>query len=207
MVTNLIYNFNFQYGVRHRIGTWLVNGDATLKSNAGGQKVCKKKNLSWLFGADRKICPSGSLFGLTRQSRDAKQWPSDGFFYPHLTPMKDSYNVLLQERNCSIMKVFAILPQVFEVMPEGAGVLTPKYNLEPPHYDGIQSLAIQGTTLFSGSRDTCIKKWDLATQSLVQVKLMWAAAWQNQQNDVCQAKTQISLGVCPVWSESSLCAQ
>lgn len=55
-------------------------------------------------------------------------------------------------------------------MPEGAGVLTPKYNLEPPHYDGIQSLAIQGFTLFSGSRDTCIKKWDLATQSLVQVK-------------------------------------
>ena len=34
-----------------------------------------------------------------------------------------------------------------------------------------------------------------------------AAAWQNQQNDMCQAKTQISLGNCPVWSESSLCAQ
>ena len=56
------------------------------------------------------------------------------------------------------------------MMSEGAGVGTPKYNLEPPHYDGIQSLAIQGNTLFSGSRDTCIKKWDLATQSLVQVK-------------------------------------
>ena len=55
------------------------------------------------------------------------------------------------------------------MMPEGAGVLTPKYNMEPPHYDGIQSLAIQGTTLFSGSRDTCIKKWDLAAQSLIQV--------------------------------------
>ena len=26
------------------------------------------KNLSWLFGADRKIRPSGSLFGITRQS-------------------------------------------------------------------------------------------------------------------------------------------
>ena len=24
---------------------------------------------------------------------------------------------------------------------------------------------------------------------------------------VCPAKTQISLGICPVWSESSLCAQ
>ncbi|XP_053384729.1 kinesin-like protein KIF21A [Mercenaria mercenaria] len=58
--------------------------------------------------------------------------------------------------------------KVFEVMSEGAGVLTPKYNLEPPHYDGIQSLAIQGNTLFSGSRDTCIKKWDLQSHSLVQ---------------------------------------
>ena len=40
----------------------------TLKSNAGGQKVCEKKNLSWLVGADRKIGPSGSLFAITRHS-------------------------------------------------------------------------------------------------------------------------------------------
>ena len=40
----------------------------TLKSNARDQKLCKEKNLSWLFGADRKICPSGSLFGITWQS-------------------------------------------------------------------------------------------------------------------------------------------
>ena len=39
----------------------------TLKSNAGDQKVCKKKYLALLFGEDRKICPSGSLFGITRQ--------------------------------------------------------------------------------------------------------------------------------------------
>ena len=35
---------------------------------------------------------------------------------------------------------------------------------------------------------------------------IWDAAWQNQQNDVRPAKTQISLGIRPVWSESSLCA-
>ena len=46
----------------------------TLKSNAVDRKVCNKKNLSWLFGADRKS--------------------SDGFFYPHLTLMKDSCNLL-----------------------------------------------------------------------------------------------------------------
>ncbi|XP_064602279.1 kinesin-like protein KIF21A isoform X2 [Liolophura sinensis] len=58
--------------------------------------------------------------------------------------------------------------KIFEVPAEAAGVFTPKYNLEPPHYDGIQSLAIQGHTLFSGSRDTCIKKWDLGTHQLKQ---------------------------------------
>ena len=30
------------------------------------QKVCKKKYLSWVYGVDRKICHSGSLFGITR---------------------------------------------------------------------------------------------------------------------------------------------
>ena len=36
--------------------------------------------------------------------------------------------------------------------------------------------------------------------------MKWASAWQNQQNDVRPAKTQISLGIHPVWSESSLSA-
>ncbi|KAK2159171.1 hypothetical protein NP493_1742g00002 [Ridgeia piscesae] len=46
--------------------------------------------------------------------------------------------------------------------------MCPKYNLEPPHYDGIQSLCLMGDLLFSGSRDTCIKKWDLSEQQLKQ---------------------------------------
>ena len=36
---------------------------------------------------------------------------------------------------------------------------------------------------------------------------IWAALWQNQQKTVHPAKTQISLGIRPVWSESSLCTQ
>jgi len=51
---------------------------------------------------------------------------------------------------------------VFELMEDSVGVLSPKYNLEPPHYDGIQSLCLMGDLLFTGSRDMCIKKWDLA---------------------------------------------
>lgn len=58
--------------------------------------------------------------------------------------------------------------KVFEVMEGVGGIHTPRMNLEPPHYDGIQSLAIKGDYLFSGSRDMCIKKWDLANRCLVQ---------------------------------------
>lgn len=48
-------------------------------------------------------------------------------------------------------------------------LVQPKFTLEPPHYDGVQCLAHRGTSLFSGSRDMCIKKWNLDDQSLVQV--------------------------------------
>ena len=69
----------------------------TVKSNAGDKIVYKKKNLSLLFSADRKIHPSDHCLASLGtaswcQPSDAKQWPSGGFFYPHLTPMKDSYN-------------------------------------------------------------------------------------------------------------------
>jgi len=56
--------------------------------------------------------------------------------------------------------------KVFEV-PEGkGGVIQPKMNLNPPHYDGIQCMTVSGDTLFSASRDTCIKKWNLQSETL-----------------------------------------
>nr|CAD7404014.1 unnamed protein product [Timema poppensis] len=58
---------------------------------------------------------------------------------------------------------------VFEVNRTSSNMFIPKMNLTPPHYDGIQSLALQGDILFSGSRDMCIKKWDLSRQELIQV--------------------------------------
>ena len=36
-------------------------------------------------------------------------------------------------------------------------------------------------------------------------RTIWSTSWQNQQCAVRPAKTQISLGICQVWSESSLC--
>jgi kinesin family protein 4/21/27 len=44
----------------------------------------------------------------------------------------------------------------------------PGFTFKPPHYDGVQSLAIVGKALFSGSRDYSIKQWDIERHSLKQ---------------------------------------
>ena len=56
--------------------------------------------------------------------------------------------------------------KVFNVTDGKGGVVSPTVNLDPPHYDGIECLAVSGDYLFSASRDTCIKKWNLRTQEL-----------------------------------------
>lgn len=57
---------------------------------------------------------------------------------------------------------------MFDISGNTTGLVNPRINLDPPHYDGIQSLALYGDMLFSGSRDMCIKKWDLQRGELVQ---------------------------------------
>lgn len=53
--------------------------------------------------------------------------------------------------------------------------MMPLLHLEPPHYDGVQSLAVTNNALgadaalFSGSRDSGIKRWDLRNGELKQV--------------------------------------
>ncbi|XP_066522996.1 kinesin-like protein KIF21A isoform X3 [Hoplias malabaricus] len=58
--------------------------------------------------------------------------------------------------------------KMFDVTEGALGSIGPTHNFEPPHYDGIESLVVQGDCLFSGSRDNGIKKWDLAHKDLLQ---------------------------------------
>ena len=46
----------------------------------------------------------------------------------------------------------------------------------------------------------------LAIANVGQVCIIWAASWKTNKMSVRSAKTQISLGICPVWSESLLSA-
>ena len=67
---------------------------APTKLNAGAQKVCKKRiHHGCLVRIERKIRPSGSLFGITWQSLVKPTVTPDGFLHPHPTLIKDSYNI------------------------------------------------------------------------------------------------------------------
>ncbi|XP_068125552.1 kinesin-like protein KIF21B isoform X4 [Hyperolius riggenbachi] len=58
--------------------------------------------------------------------------------------------------------------KMFELHSGWGGSIPPTYNLEPPHYDGIECLAVQDNVFCSGSRDNGIKKWDLQRHELIQ---------------------------------------
>lgn len=70
-------------------------------------------------------------------------------------------------------KIAFSFQQVFEVASTGGNVV-PLLNLEPPHYDGVQTLVVSkgsigvDAELFSGSRDLGIKRWDLRNGELKQ---------------------------------------
>uniref|UniRef100_A0AAZ3SBR5 Kinesin motor domain-containing protein n=1 Tax=Oncorhynchus tshawytscha TaxID=74940 RepID=A0AAZ3SBR5_ONCTS len=59
--------------------------------------------------------------------------------------------------------------KMFEVTEGVQGSIVSCHNFDPPHQEGIVSLAVQGDSLYSSSRDYCIKKWDLSRKRLVQV--------------------------------------
>ena len=66
---------------------------APTKSNAGAQKVCKKRIHHGCLVRIEKSVPRDHLFGITRQSLVMLTVTPDDFLHPHPTLMKDSYNI------------------------------------------------------------------------------------------------------------------
>lgn len=58
--------------------------------------------------------------------------------------------------------------KIFEVSGESVGSLGASHTLEPPHYDGIEAVVLNGQRIYSGSRDNGIKMWDLPRRELLQ---------------------------------------
>ena len=65
-------------------------------------------------------------------------------------------------------------------MPDDCtGVVNPRCTIDPSHSDGIQSLVINGSTLFSGARDMGIMKWDISETP--QIKQVSGTSLSNNQ--------------------------
>jgi WD40 repeat protein len=66
--------------------------------------------------------------------------------------------------------------KIYDVPSEPQGVISSRHTLHPPHYDGVQCLALTDLKedqhpkkmmyLFTGSRDCHIKKWNLGSMEL-----------------------------------------
>ena len=54
--------------------------------------------------------------------------------------------------------------KVFNYTDGTKGCFSPRCTLEPPHCDGLSSLALHQSVLYSASRDGCIKQWDVNTE-------------------------------------------
>ncbi|XP_028393675.1 kinesin-like protein KIF21A isoform X2 [Dendronephthya gigantea] len=92
--------------------------------------------------------------------------------YLMLTGSRDHYIKLFELTGSlsGIQKTFSPRPKSpFKKLTRKSDLLkTPIQTFEPPHYDGVQSLALNGNNLFSGSRDNTIKKWNFSTQQVQQ---------------------------------------
>ena len=63
--------------------------------------------------------------------------------------------------------------QIYDLYGGGQGNVNPSCTLEPPHMDGVESLAFSpaNNVLFSSSRDKSIKKWDMKSKTVLKVGL------------------------------------
>ncbi|KAL0968629.1 hypothetical protein UPYG_G00269360 [Umbra pygmaea] len=117
--------------------------------------------------------PSGSILyaaaGNSVRVWDLRRFVSTGKLIGHLGPvmcLTVDQSGTAQDLVLSGSKDHYI--KMFDVTEGALGAIVPTHNFEPPHYDGIESLVIQGDVLFSGSRDNGIKKWDLTRKDLLQ---------------------------------------
>uniref|UniRef100_A0A4W5PZK9 Kinesin family member 21A n=1 Tax=Hucho hucho TaxID=62062 RepID=A0A4W5PZK9_9TELE len=117
--------------------------------------------------------PSGSVLyaaaGNSVRVWDLRRFVSTGKLTGHLGPVMCL--TVDQSGNCQDLVISGSKDhyiKLFDVTEGALGAISPTHNFEPPHYDGIESLVVQGDVLFSGSRDNGIKKWDLGRKDLLQ---------------------------------------
>ncbi|KAG8510366.1 LOW QUALITY PROTEIN: Kinesin-like protein KIF21A, partial [Galemys pyrenaicus] len=117
--------------------------------------------------------PTGSFLyaasGNAVRMWDLKRFQSTGKLAGHLGPvMCLAVEQLSSGQDLVVTGSKDHCVKMFDVTEGALGTVAPSHTFEPPHYDGIEALAMHGDSLFSGSRDNGIKKWDLAQKGLLQ---------------------------------------
>lgn len=65
-----------------------------------------------------------------------------------------------------LLVFYFLVLQMFEVVEGAQGSISAAHHFDPAHKDGLEALAVQGDSLFTAARDSCIKKWDLASKQI-----------------------------------------
>lgn len=127
-------------------------------------QICIHRKANWPPGSgDVSDCRSVR----NQQSGSGDHWVQGSLHQGVFSPT----DARASARSWSRLKPAAVcVSQLFDVTEGSLGSIGPTHNFEPPHYDGIESLAVQGDMFFSGSRDNGIKKWDLNRKDLLQVR-------------------------------------
>ncbi|XP_065653153.1 kinesin-like protein KIF21A isoform X1 [Hydra vulgaris] len=96
--------------------------------------------------------------------------------------------------------------KIFEVVDDVSSSQMPRQNLEPPHYDGVQSLAMKDKYLFSGSRDNTIKRWNFTNHRLEEHLTAAHKDWVTALNFIPNENILISSdrrGVVKLWNANT----
>uniref|UniRef100_A0A6Q2X1W7 Kinesin motor domain-containing protein n=1 Tax=Esox lucius TaxID=8010 RepID=A0A6Q2X1W7_ESOLU len=156
--------------------------------------------------------PTGSYLysasGNSVRMWDLRKFVSTGKLTGHLGPvmcltvdqMSNGQDVVLTGSKDHSLKVF-------EVTEGAQGSIVACHNFEPSHHECIDSLAIQGDNLYSGSRDYCIKKWDLSRKRLVQQVVSAHFDWVSALGMVPGSQVVLSAdrgGVLKLWHADTL---
>lgn len=59
---------------------------------------------------------------------------------------------------------------MFDVFEGAQGSIPSAHNFEPAHQEGLEALCILGDSVYSSARDHCIRRWDLSSKQLKQVR-------------------------------------
>uniref|UniRef100_K7FYS9 Kinesin-like protein KIF21A n=1 Tax=Pelodiscus sinensis TaxID=13735 RepID=K7FYS9_PELSI len=137
----------------------VMSGDACAGSTKRTNQIALNPTGTFLYAA------SGNAVRMW----DLKRFQSTGKLTGHLGPvMCLTVDRISNGQDLIITGSKDHYIKMFDVTEGALGTVSPTHNFEPPHYDGIEALTIVGDTLFSGSRDNGIKKWDLAQKDLLQ---------------------------------------